>query len=405
MEILIVDDNEPIVKLLTAVLEKAGHKISSCHRAEEAVAIAPKLRPDCILLDLILPDKDGLEVCQTFRYMPELADTKIIIISGKSYDFDKRKAKEFGADGYMVKPVDIKAIVPYIEKVTSSQIVLTYWGTRGTLPVPGAGSLKYGGNTSCLSLAVEDEPLIIFDAGTGIRELSNHLLSNKTERLTAKLFISHPHWDHISGFPFFTPLYVQGNDIEILGPKHHGTTLREIMSAQMDGVYFPVTIREFAARAYFHDLREETVHIGRGQITSLSLNHPGNCLGYKAIFRDKTICYMTDNELYPSTNRLYNDEQFHRIQSFVQDCDILITDTTYLDDEYGQKTGWGHSCTREVVRLADAAKVKSLHLFHHDPSQSDSDIDKKLAEAKGHLDALNSEVECCCPHEGQHFVL
>lgn len=405
MRFFIIDDNEDIAKLVTPLLQRAGHTVSYSQYPAQALKEVPALRPDCILLDLMMPVMDGFELCKRFREMPDLAGTKIIILSAKSYDFDKRRARQLGADGFIVKPFDVSTFNEEIEKIFTKKLTLSYWGTRGTLPAPGPGSLKYGGNTSCVSIQVDDEPLIIFDAGTGIKKLSDNLFASGVKRLTAKIFISHPHWDHINAFPFFGALFVVGNEIEVLGPAHSGTSMRAIMSSQMDDIYFPVTIREFGARVFFRDLHEENLSVGKIQVDTLLLNHPGNCLGYRATYNGKRICYITDNEIFPAGSPNHDPAFEKRLVTFIHGADILIIDSTYLDEEYPKKTGWGHSCISEVVRIADLAQVKSLHLFHHDPDQSDAIIDRKLEQAKRGLEKLGSTVECLCPAEESQFVL
>jgi len=405
MRFFVIDDSESIAQLVTFLLQQAGHTVGYSTSPFLALKEVPAFRPDCILLDLIMPEIDGFELCKKFREIPGLAAAKIIILSAKSYDFDKRRARQLGADGYIVKPIHVESFTDEVNKILTKKLTLTYWGNHGTLPVPGPGAVRYGGNTSCVSLQVEDEPLIIFDAGTGIKKLSNHLMASGVKRLTAKIFISHPHWDHINALPYFVPLYVQGNEIEILGPSQGDSSSRTILSIQMDDVYFPVTIREFGASVFFHDLREESLHVGDIQIDTLLLKHPGNCLGYRATFNGKTVCHITDNELYPIASPHYDAVFEERLVRFIHETDILIIDTTYLDEEYPAKTGWGHSCTSEVIRIATQARVKSLHLFHHDPDQDDDAIDRKLAQAQRGLERMDSPVVCRCPAEGDQFVL
>src|SRR6202034_1080732 len=144
----------------------------------------------------------------------------------------------------IVKPGRLENFLADFERIIADEIAVRFYGVRGTLPVPGPRSLRYGGNTSCVTLAVEGEPLMIFDAGTGIKELSNRLMAEKASRITARILISHPHWDHINALPFFVPLYIQGNDFEICGDGHGALGMEALIGAQMDGVYFPVTMRE-----------------------------------------------------------------------------------------------------------------------------------------------------------------
>jgi len=408
MRFFVIDDSPFIVTAVTQILRDAGHEVQSTTSPQDAIDAVLAFQPDAIILDLMMPGIDGYELCVCFRKLGELDQTKIIILTGKAYEFDKRRAKGVGADAFLIKQALISnpdQLLQEIMSVMTKDITLCYWGTRGTLPVPGKKSLRYGGNTLCISLSVDDEPLLIFDAGTGITGLGDHLSAQKVPRVTAKLFISHPHWDHINAMPFFAPLYVQGNEVEIIGPAHGHMSFREIVSAQMDDVYFPVTIREFAARVYFRDMREETLRFGNFEIQSMLLNHPGSCLGYRVTHNGRSVCYVTDNEIYPADALFFNPEYEERLVNFMRDTDILITDCAYLDEEYIEKSGWGHSCTREITLLADKARVCSLHLVHHDPSQDDGAIDRKLAQAIRHLECLNSNVKCDCPAEGSRYVL
>ncbi len=287
----------------------------------------------------------------------------------------------------------------------SNRICATFWGVRGTLPVPGPKSVRYGGNTSCMTLSIEGDQLFIFDAGSGIKELSNHLMAQPPGRITAKIFISHPHWDHINALPFFAPLYRAGNEFEVCGPANGDMGMRELVGAQMDGIFFPITMREFGARVTFRDLGEEVLPIGDIVVRTLLLNHPGNCLGYRVDYRQASVCYVTDNELIPPSSPQHDPARRERLIEFVRGTDALITDTTYTDAEYESKTGWGHSSVSQVIDLAHHAQVGSLYLFHHDPEQSDDQIDAKLAQARSTLEQLGSRTVCFAPAEGDTFDL
>jgi phosphoribosyl 1,2-cyclic phosphodiesterase len=287
-----------------------------------------------------------------------------------------------------------------VERKPSSRISCTFWGVRGTLPVPGRKSLRYGGNTSCVSLSFDNGELFVLDAGSGIKELSSDLMSRRRGPLDAKIFITHPHWDHINSLPFLAPLYAHGNEFEICGPTNGDQGMRELVGVQMDGVFFPITMREFGSRVLFRDLTEETTRVGDIEIRTMLLNHPGRCLGYKIDYRDRSVCYVTDNELVPPGTPRHDPAYLERLIGFVRRTDVLITDTTYTDEEYRDKVGWGHSAVGQVVRLAHRAEVKSLYLFHHDPEQTDDHIDEKLAHARGMLEQLGSKTECIAPAEG-----
>ncbi len=194
----------------------------------------------------------------------------------------------------------------HFQKATddSPAFEVTFWGVRGSLPSPGPNTIRYGGNTSCVTLAVAGEPLFILDAGTGIKQLSRTLVAeNRAQGFSARVLITHPHWDHINALPFFAPFYMAGNDFEVFGTSHGEITVRDTVSAQMDGVYFPVTIKEFAAKMSFRDLGEQTIRMGKVRVDTMLLNHPGNTLGYRFDYRDRRICYITTTSCISPTTR------------------------------------------------------------------------------------------------------
>ena len=352
-----------------------------------------------------MPEMDGFELCRELRRRPELQSMKIIVLSAKSYDFDRRRARELGADGYIVKPIVTDTLLASIDEFVSEKMTLTYWGVHGTMPVPGPTTLRRGGNTPCLSIEIGGEPLYIFDCGSGIKQLSDHIMRSGQQRFSGRIFISHTHWDHINTVPFFARLYVRGNQVEIYGPYQGDLTIARAIAAQMEGVYFPVTIREFGAHLVFRDLREETLDFGLVKIDTMLLKHPGSCLGYKIRCHGHSICYITDNELYLPSDPRRDQRYLDRLTEFVRGADLLITDTTYRDHEYPSKVDWGHSCVSEVADLAARAELKRLHLFHHDPDRSNDDIDRKLDETRVHLSRLGSKVECDAPAEKSKIVL
>src|SRR5215470_170655 len=158
--------------------------------------------------------------------MEALAGTKLVMMSTKSYPFDRRRAFAVGADGYFVKPLHPTTFVPDLERLVAGTLVLTFWGVRGTLPISRIDSIRYGGNTSCVSVSFPDGRLFIFDAGTGIKALSDVLMAAKRTRIDGKILLTHPHWDHINALPYFGPFFVQGNRCEICGPAHGDVTVR-----------------------------------------------------------------------------------------------------------------------------------------------------------------------------------
>lgn len=282
---------------------------------------------------------------------------------------------------------------------------MQFWGVRGTLPVPGKDAVRYGGNTNCVTLNIANEHWFIFDAGSGIKKFSDYLVEEYKKPISAKIFITHPHWDHINCLPYFSPFYMQGYEFEMFCGCNEDTTVEKLIFSQMDNVYFPVSTENISAKLSFRRLEEESFTIHDIHIQTKRLNHPGICLGYRVQYKDKIVCYITDNELYlhhsPEFNQAVNDQ----LIQFITGADILIIDTTYTDEEYLKKVSWGHSCVSQVIDVADKAKVKLLCLYHHDPNQTDDDIDLKLETAQLLLKARHSTTKCIAPKEGDKLIL
>jgi phosphoribosyl 1,2-cyclic phosphodiesterase len=395
---VIVDDDADSANLLSALLHAAGYTVTYESSSVAALTHIRDKQPDCVISDIMMPEMDGFELCKRLKADEATRDIKIVVVSAKQYDYDQKRALELGADAFVQKPINRQTFLKQIKRVIEDKVEVSFWGVRGTMPVPGSTALRYGGNTPCVSIEFPRGQMFIFDAGTGIRQLSSYLLQRR-QRLEAKIFISHPHWDHINSFPFFIPLYIQGNEFEVLGSPQNEKSIRELISAQMDGVFFPIMTREFGANVYFRDLNEGEYEIEGIKVTTMLLNHPGNCLGYRLEYGDRTVCYVTDNELYPETEPFYNEYYVKQLIDFVKDADVLITDSTYMDEEYKTKVHWGHPPLSQVVKLAHRANVKTLYLFHHDPEQTDDDIDEKLKTAKTMLADMDSDTQCVAPSE------
>src|SRR5213076_3190253 len=281
------------------------------------------------------------------------------------------------------------------EKLGSVPPRLKLWGVRGSLPVPGPGTVRYGGNTSCVEVRADGE-IIILDAGTGIRLLGLALdkeFGARSMKLT--LLITHTHWDHIQGLPFFSPAYNQKNLIRLLGYEGARAGLAKILAGQMETPFFPVSLRELLSHLAIEELKEMEFQIGNVEVRSKFANHPGICAGYRLLTSSGSIAYFPDNEPYEqlklqlgSRDGIDEDEarDFARTErtkmvQFLQGCDVVILDTQYSDEEYAKHIGWGHSSISSVVSLALDADVRQLLLFHHDPNHDDEMIDKMVERA------------------------
>ncbi len=259
---------------------------------------------------------------------------------------------------------------------------VTFWGVRGSIPTPGPDTAGVGGNTSCVEVRA-GKLLLVFDGGTGLRLLGKTLL--KEMPITAHLFFSHVHWDHIQGFPFFDPAFVPGNVINLYGGNNVSRTLEETLAGQMDHPSFPVHLTDMGAKMVFHDVLEDTpltLDAGDGTVAVISAargNHPNGVWAYRVDHGGRSVMYATDTEHYAVVDP--------RLLKLAMGCDVLIYDSQYTPEEYAgssgiPKLGWGHSTFEEAAKLAEAAGAKRLILYHHDPMQNDAAVADKERRAR-----------------------
>ena len=250
-----------------------------------------------------------------------------------------------------------------------------FWGTRGSIPSPEPDFMKYGGDTSCVSLHSSDT-IIILDAGTGIRKLGASLIKDPDFNGKAYIFLSHSHWDHIQGFPFFQPAFIPGNEFYIHGAFKADQRLQGALKGQMGSIYFPVSMNDLPSSLKFIELIEEDIIAGNFSVRSRALNHPGGCFGYRVSDGTTTVAYCTDTE--PVENGVNE-----KVIELAKGADLLIYDAQFTPEEYGtNRKGWGHSTWQDAIKAAHEANVKKLVLFHHDPYHCDNIIDQIVKEAR-----------------------
>ncbi|MFL5322594.1 MAG: MBL fold metallo-hydrolase [Myxococcaceae bacterium] len=250
---------------------------------------------------------------------------------------------------------------------------------RGSIPSPGAATKRYGGNTPCVEIRCGDE-LLIFDLGSGVRGLGE-AYGRGPEPLKASIFLSHYHYDHLQGLPFFTPMFNPRNAFTVYGPTRNGAPVQQVLEGQMVQPYFPVTAKMvFRAQLQYRSVAAgDELSIGGAKVTAVELNHPGGNLGYRVDYRGKSVVYATDVEHGPELDP--------RLAQFARGADFLIYDAMYTEDEYlgksgPPKTGWGHSTWEAAITAANNAEVKTLVLFHHDPTRDDAGMEKMLKLVK-----------------------
>ena len=415
-----------------------------------------RLRPDLLVLDIMMPVVHGMDVLKRLKADPETRGVGVVMWSAKAFKPDVDAAREQGAYAFLEKPVDrhhlaatvreyfdrhaaqgeadattppeaatletskplevLKPAPPFVAKLDTSRGYVKLWGTRGSIPVTGPRYARHGGNTSCLEVTCGDQTAVI-DAGSGIRDLGMDLLARGRKKL--RLFVGHTHWDHIQGFPFFTPAYVPGYEVQVFGARGFGKDLEQVFRGQLDRDYFPVEMNDMAAKLTFNYLEANPVlPDGDHQPQCLKIhwefmNHPGATVGFRIESGGRSIGYITDNEflkgyLGPPEDVAADGEllaPFRKIIDLVKDVDLLIHEAQYLNEEYVKKIGWGHSSVSNACVLVKHANVKRWVVTHHDPMHDDDKLQEKLNVTKQILKRLGHHAEVSHAFDGMVELL
>jgi len=301
-----------------------------------------------------------------------------------------------------------------------------FWGVRGSIPSPGPQTDKYGGNTACIEIRVgAEERIVIVDAGSGIRALGNHLIANDLPKgpIVADIFLSHTHWDHIMGYPFFLPIYFPGSKLRVYGPvSFEDDPLEEVVGGQMKYRYFPVNLGELASDIEYVRLKEDPhIDMGRGlRLATKILNHPITSLGYRFEYDGKVVCTCYDTEPFRNLfvtdpeDPMYDEaiaqegeevaiEQNQALEQFFAGADLLIYDAQYLEEEYAARVNWGHTSMEYAIAAANRAGVKKLAMFHHDPDRTDDQLDE--LEEKFGTKGENGQTQIFFAREGMKLSI
>jgi phosphoribosyl 1,2-cyclic phosphodiesterase/DNA-binding NarL/FixJ family response regulator len=432
--VLLIDDDVAFRTILQELLASNGWNVLQADDGEAGLKLALEHKPEIVLCDLLMPRSNGFQFCRALNARrSSLPNTKIVVTSGSGYAIDRINALESGADEYVTKPLKADALFRLMERLTAQQETqpqlfpepvigrqgqtrVKFWGVRGSIPSPGPNTVYYGGNTACVEVRADGE-LIILDAGTGIRELGQALkkeFGSKPMRMT--ILISHTHWDHIQGFPFFAPAYEPENKVRILAFEGPRKGVESTLAIQMESPYFPISMQEMPGNIEFEELKSLEFEIGSVQVKAAFMNHPGVCVGYRLNTSAGSIAYFPDNELYGrfrnelgvsktgDTTR-FAKERDVKFMEFIRDSDIVIADAQYDREEYTRHVGWGHSCSDDVVALGLDAGVKKLFLFHHDPDHSDAQVAQMLASARKQVAEAGSNMIVEAAREGMELAL
>ncbi len=378
-----------------------------------------EFKPELILIDLMLPEMHAIEILKHLKQDEETRSIGVIVSSFQAMVQNYHSALDAGANYFLLKPIDPKEFFELADRFFKGELTpapfmikgepnantatcyhpvpsmitsyLRFWGTRGSNPVSGPNSVRYGGNTSCLEVR-HNEDMIIVDAGTGIRELGDVI--NVNDEKNIHLFIGHTHWDHITGFPFFSPLYKKNTSITIWAPVGFEESTKELLTNMLRYAYFPVQLEEMHAKVTFKELRDHhPVHIGNITIESRYTTHPGPTLCFKFKAGQTTIGYVTDNEVlfgyHGHPNDIHRDHPLLQpdieLIEFFRDCDILIHEAQYFPREYINKVGWGHSSIPNATVFVKHVGCSQWIATHHDPLHRDEDLRIKT---QLHLDVL-----------------
>lgn len=431
--VLIADDVESLAELMKKLITDQGHEAAIALDGEACLEMIESFKPDLLILDIMMPKVHGLDILKRVKLDAKTRNIGVIVCTAKDYKTDRDQIIELGAAYIINKPFNkeyfvenvrnyfamIEAVVIVEQKpaakkgnveqykpvLNPSLLVIRLWGTRGSTPVSNPNFIKHGGNTSCLSIETGEE-MIIIDAGSGIRELGFYIMSSKIRKL--HIFISHPHWDHIQGFPFFLPAYVPGIEIVIYSASGFGKDIKAVFKGQLDRDYFPVQLEDMKSNIQFVVLSRNPVRIGDVDVFWNLVNHPGATVGFKFGFGGKNVGYVTDNELFQgyigTPCGISIDSEFvvpyRQIVDFLLGVDILIHEAQYTNDEYPSKIGWGHSSVSNSCILAKITRAKKWIITHHDPMSDDAFLQRKLILTKQILKEIDYEIEVVNAFDG-----
>lgn len=430
--VLLIDDDHAFRQMLTELLKGNGWEVFEAADGEVGLNIALQKRPDVVVCDLLMPRCNGFQFCRAIKSQRAfLPNVRVVVSSGSNYASDRMNALESGADEYITKPITANDLFAVLERVTQRSrgedagagpalesgqgVRLKFWGVRGSIPTPGPHTVQYGGNTACVELRADGE-LIILDAGSGIRPLGVALRKEfKNRPVNLNLLISHTHWDHIQGFPFFVPAYNPRNQVRILAFEGARKGLEATLASQMESPYFPISMQQMPGNLYVQELKDMEFQVGKVHVKASFMNHPGICVGFRIETSGGSIAYLPDNELFRrlrtsggdqgAHNTAFAERQDQKLMDFIRGCDVAIMDSQYDAEEYPDHVGWGHSCVDDTVDVARQAGVKHLFLFHHDPDHDDAHIAKMLAGARRQAESTGSTMIVDAAREGLEVFL
>jgi phosphoribosyl 1,2-cyclic phosphodiesterase/ActR/RegA family two-component response regulator len=435
--VLVIVGEQALRSRLTPGLKEHGWSILEAGDADLALALARRHQPELIVCDWQPPWSDIALSCRSLANQKETAGRRpVLLAAGNGQLAEKIAALESGADEYLAKTIDPQSLGTMLARLSANgqgdarpkshgspggaaETRVKFWGVRGSIAAPGPETVYYGGNTSCVEVRVGGD-IIVLDAGTGIRKLGLALVEEFQDRpIKVNVLITHTHWDHIQGFPFFPPAYNLNNQVTIYGFEGACQGLQSTLSSQMESPYFPISMQQMPGAITIRELKEMSFRVGAVAVKAHFLNHPGLCIGYRLFTPGGSISYMPDVELFQQLRARWKagadpapppefdsvPEQDRGALEFVRDSEVLILDSQYDAGEYQQHIGWGHSCFEDAVTFAMQSGVRRLFLFHHDPEHTDDQISRMVARARAMALRRHSPLLVEAAREGRELLL
>ena len=437
MKTLVLIESDALTRTLVSEC-LAGHDwvVLEAEDGQSGVDLVLTHRPEAVVCDLRTPKRNGFQVCRLIREQAALKPTRVILTTVSRFANDRETAFASGADDYLIKPIIPGELIrmlaaagdnghvaleapPPAPQVEAGPTLIRFWGVRGSIPSPGPETASYGGNTSCVEVRVGGE-IIILDAGSGIRRLGQSLVKEMSEKgLDLTMLVTHTHWDHIQGFPFFVPAYHPRVNIRVLGYEGAVHGLRGALFEQMQSAFFPVGLNQMATHLTFEELDDMQFDLGPVKVRAMFANHPGICLAYRLSTPNGDLVYMPDHEAYERCEKErqkaeketsahgleYARLQDEKVIDFIRDADVVIADSQYDATEYPLRRGWGHTCADDTADLAIRGGVKRLFLFHHDPDHNDEKISAMVERAKGIAADHGGKTAIAAAREGEEVKL
>lgn len=431
-KILLAEDVRAISIRMSHALESHGYIVRVAEDGEECVEQLEAFKPDLLVLDLIMPKMNGLEVLRHLRSQQSTQHLPVIVCTAKDYSTELRHIQQTGPVDVLIKPFDPELLLEklrlhfqdaaaatgvthrghlspaaehYAPTLDTKRPHVKLWGTRGSIPVCGSRYAQHGGNTTCFEFSTGRER-IMFDAGSGLREAGQSFMAGGPCHI--HLFITHTHWDHIQGFPFFVPIYMPGFEITVYGERGFGKNIESLLCGQMDRDYFPIQREDLRAKINFVFLDDNPVRIGDVSVTREFTQHPGATVCFKVEHDGWKVAFVPDNEFLQgytgSPSGLSRDSDivvpYEPIVQFLDGVDLLIHEAQYLPADYPKRIGWGHSNLATACSLTKIIGAKKWIVVHHDPDHDDSALHAKLNLTRQILREIGSAAEVVHAYDG-----